>query len=86
MIGSVEDEYVIIKTEDYLKMMDEIKQEENNKAVFGNLVFLASSLFFFSDIQVDIFIRLIKDKRYYSQVTISAKDLNNFGINDADIK
>lgn len=86
MIGSVEDEYVIIKTEDYLKMMDEIKQEENNKAVFGNLVFLASSLFFFSDIQVDIFIRLIKDKRYYSQVTISTKDLNSFGINDADIK
>ncbi|KAG1049518.1 hypothetical protein G6F43_008155 [Rhizopus delemar] len=68
VIGSVEDEYVIIKTEDYLKMMDEIKQEENNKAVF------------------DIFIRLIKDKRYYSQVTISAKDLNSFGINDADIK
>ncbi|KAG1135698.1 hypothetical protein G6F37_002346 [Rhizopus arrhizus] len=84
VIGSVEDEYVIIKTEDYLKMMDEIKHEENNKAVFGNLVFISSSLF--SDIQVDLFIRLIKDKRYYSQVTISTKDLNSFGINDADIK
>ncbi|CAO3672942.1 unnamed protein product [Rhizopus stolonifer] len=79
MLGSLEEEYVIIKSTEYAKMINEAKSQFEKEVMDQKNNCSDKSIF-------DRFVSLISDKRYYGQVNISVKSLSEFGINDMAIK